>query len=148
MILTVCCCCLSSNLSVHLSSLLLSQSLETALKYCNYFFTSTFVIEASLKLVAFGFRRFFKDRYSPGCTKSLKHAKLIKICYSIGPRHQQQVNPCTVHILVLYTTALSLIFLPNREAAACCGQLSSERRQEKNTRSQIQGQNLHTQITL
>lgn len=40
-----------------------SQSLETALKYCNYFFTSTFVIEASLKLVAFGFRRFFKDRY-------------------------------------------------------------------------------------
>uniref|UniRef100_A0A3Q3WIF8 Ion transport domain-containing protein n=1 Tax=Mola mola TaxID=94237 RepID=A0A3Q3WIF8_MOLML len=37
------------------------QSLETALKYCNYFFTSTFVIEASLKLVAFGFRRFFKD---------------------------------------------------------------------------------------
>lgn len=41
----------------------LSQSLETALKYCNYFFTSTFVIEASLKLVAFGFRRFFKDRY-------------------------------------------------------------------------------------
>uniref|UniRef100_H3DNA2 Calcium voltage-gated channel subunit alpha1 Ib n=1 Tax=Tetraodon nigroviridis TaxID=99883 RepID=H3DNA2_TETNG len=38
------------------------QSLETALKYCNYVFTSTFVIEASLKLVAFGFRRFFKDR--------------------------------------------------------------------------------------
>ncbi|KAM7394659.1 hypothetical protein PAMP_021446 [Pampus punctatissimus] len=37
------------------------QSLETTLKYCNYFFTSTFVIEASLKLVAFGFRRFFKD---------------------------------------------------------------------------------------
>ncbi|XP_061770675.1 voltage-dependent T-type calcium channel subunit alpha-1I-like [Nerophis ophidion] len=40
------------------------QSLETALKYCNYFFTSTFVIEASLKLVAFGFRRFFKDRWN------------------------------------------------------------------------------------
>ncbi|KAK7930655.1 hypothetical protein WMY93_007050 [Mugilogobius chulae] len=39
-------------------------SLETALKYCNYFFTSTFVIEASLKLVAFGFRRFFKDRWN------------------------------------------------------------------------------------
>ncbi|KAG7255491.1 hypothetical protein CRUP_025396, partial [Coryphaenoides rupestris] len=36
-------------------------SLETALKYCNYVFTSTFVIEATLKLVAFGFRRFFKD---------------------------------------------------------------------------------------
>lgn len=47
------------------SALFLSQSLETALKYCNYVFTFTFVIEASLKLVAFGFRRFFKDRY-PG----------------------------------------------------------------------------------
>ncbi|KAM8879115.1 voltage-dependent T-type calcium channel subunit alpha-1I isoform 2-T2 [Spinachia spinachia] len=40
------------------------RSLETALKYCNYFFTCTFVIEASLKLVAFGFRRFFKDRWN------------------------------------------------------------------------------------
>lgn len=48
------------------SALFLSQSLETALKYCNYVFTSTFVIEASLKLVAFGFRRFFKDRYEGG----------------------------------------------------------------------------------
>lgn len=40
------------------------QSLEITLKYCNYFFTSTFVLEAVLKLIAFGFRRFFKDRYS------------------------------------------------------------------------------------
>lgn len=40
------------------------QSLEIALKYCNYFFTGTFVLEAVLKLIAFGFRRFFKDRYS------------------------------------------------------------------------------------
>ncbi|XP_035254709.1 voltage-dependent T-type calcium channel subunit alpha-1I-like isoform X3 [Anguilla anguilla] len=40
------------------------QSLETALKYCNYFFTTTFVLEAVLKLIAFGFRRFFKDRWN------------------------------------------------------------------------------------
>ncbi|XP_076872172.1 LOW QUALITY PROTEIN: voltage-dependent T-type calcium channel subunit alpha-1I [Brachyhypopomus gauderio] len=40
------------------------KSLETALKYCNYFFSSTFVVEATLKLVAFGFRRFFKDRWN------------------------------------------------------------------------------------
>lgn len=40
------------------------QSLDLALKYCNYFFTSTFVLESILKLIAFGFRRFFKDRYS------------------------------------------------------------------------------------
>uniref|UniRef100_G1P4F4 Calcium voltage-gated channel subunit alpha1 I n=1 Tax=Myotis lucifugus TaxID=59463 RepID=G1P4F4_MYOLU len=38
------------------------MSLEIALKYCNYFFTTVFVLEAVLKLVAFGLRRFFKDR--------------------------------------------------------------------------------------
>ncbi|XP_042248120.1 voltage-dependent T-type calcium channel subunit alpha-1I isoform X5 [Thunnus maccoyii] len=40
------------------------HSLDLALKYCNYFFTSTFVLEAILKLIAFGFRRFFKDRWN------------------------------------------------------------------------------------
>ncbi|KAK3552350.1 hypothetical protein QTP86_011177 [Hemibagrus guttatus] len=40
------------------------HSLEITLKYCNYFFTSTFVLEAMLKLIAFGFRRFFKDRWN------------------------------------------------------------------------------------
>ncbi|XP_042202675.1 voltage-dependent T-type calcium channel subunit alpha-1I-like, partial [Callorhinchus milii] len=39
-------------------------SLEVALKYCNYMFTTTFVVEAILKLVAFGLRRFFKDRWN------------------------------------------------------------------------------------
>ncbi|XP_067275630.1 voltage-dependent T-type calcium channel subunit alpha-1H isoform X2 [Pseudorasbora parva] len=38
--------------------------LEEALKYCNYAFTIVFVIEALLKLVAFGFQRFFKDRWN------------------------------------------------------------------------------------
>nr|XP_040137730.1 voltage-dependent T-type calcium channel subunit alpha-1I [Ictidomys tridecemlineatus] len=41
-----------------------SASLETALKYCNYMFTTVFVLEAVLKLVAFGLRRFFKDRWN------------------------------------------------------------------------------------
>uniref|UniRef100_A0A8D2MCJ0 Voltage-dependent T-type calcium channel subunit alpha-1H n=1 Tax=Zonotrichia albicollis TaxID=44394 RepID=A0A8D2MCJ0_ZONAL len=36
----------------------------SALKYCNYVFTIVFVFEALLKLVAFGFRRFFKDRWN------------------------------------------------------------------------------------
>ncbi|KAK7174902.1 hypothetical protein R3I93_001952 [Phoxinus phoxinus] len=40
------------------------HSLEITLKYCNYFFTSTFVLEAVLKLIAFGIRRFFKDRWN------------------------------------------------------------------------------------
>ncbi|RLV93335.1 hypothetical protein DV515_00013499, partial [Chloebia gouldiae] len=40
------------------------KSLDEALKYCNYVFTIVFVFEALLKLVAFGFRRFFKDRWN------------------------------------------------------------------------------------
>uniref|UniRef100_A0A671WES2 Calcium voltage-gated channel subunit alpha1 Ia n=1 Tax=Sparus aurata TaxID=8175 RepID=A0A671WES2_SPAAU len=40
------------------------HSLDLALKYCNYFFTSTFVLESVLKLIAFGFRRFFKERWN------------------------------------------------------------------------------------
>ncbi|XP_069760962.1 voltage-dependent T-type calcium channel subunit alpha-1H [Narcine bancroftii] len=39
-------------------------SLEEALKYCNYVFTIVFVFESVLKLIAFGFRRFFKDRWN------------------------------------------------------------------------------------
>uniref|UniRef100_A0A3Q3X2V5 Ion transport domain-containing protein n=1 Tax=Mola mola TaxID=94237 RepID=A0A3Q3X2V5_MOLML len=35
--------------------------LEEVLKYCNYVFTFIFIIEALLKLVAFGIHRFFKD---------------------------------------------------------------------------------------
>ncbi|KAI4902887.1 hypothetical protein NFI96_011006 [Prochilodus magdalenae] len=40
------------------------ERLEEALKYFNYGFTLVFVIEAILKLVAFGFRRFFKERWN------------------------------------------------------------------------------------
>ncbi|KAM9393561.1 LOW QUALITY PROTEIN: voltage-dependent T-type calcium channel subunit alpha-1H-like [Pholidichthys leucotaenia] len=40
------------------------QYLEEVLKYCNYVFTCIFVVEALLKLVAFGMHRFFKDRWN------------------------------------------------------------------------------------
>ncbi|XP_068194002.1 voltage-dependent T-type calcium channel subunit alpha-1H [Antennarius striatus] len=40
------------------------QYLEEVLKYCNYVFTFIFIIEALLKLVAFGIQRFFKDRWN------------------------------------------------------------------------------------
>ncbi|XP_077461225.1 voltage-dependent T-type calcium channel subunit alpha-1H-like isoform X2 [Stigmatopora argus] len=40
------------------------QYLVEILKYCNYVFTVVFVIEAILKLVAFGLRRFFKERWN------------------------------------------------------------------------------------
>lgn len=38
------------------------QELTEALKICNYIFTLIFVLESVFKLVAFGFRRFFKDK--------------------------------------------------------------------------------------
>ncbi|XP_041673363.1 voltage-dependent T-type calcium channel subunit alpha-1I [Cheilinus undulatus] len=38
--------------------------LEEVLKYCNYVFTCIFVVEALLKLAAFGIHRFFKDRWN------------------------------------------------------------------------------------
>ncbi|XP_036383551.1 voltage-dependent T-type calcium channel subunit alpha-1G isoform X6 [Megalops cyprinoides] len=41
-----------------------SKMLDEALKICNYIFTIIFVLESVFKLVAFGFRRFFKDRWN------------------------------------------------------------------------------------
>ncbi|XP_061882583.1 voltage-dependent T-type calcium channel subunit alpha-1H-like isoform X2 [Entelurus aequoreus] len=40
------------------------QYLVDILKYCNYVFTVVFVIEAILKLIALGLRRFFKERWN------------------------------------------------------------------------------------
>ncbi|XP_068582360.1 voltage-dependent T-type calcium channel subunit alpha-1H-like, partial [Cebidichthys violaceus] len=40
------------------------QYLVEVLKYCNYVFTCIFVVEALLKLSAFGIQRFFKDRWN------------------------------------------------------------------------------------
>ncbi|KAJ7992044.1 hypothetical protein DPEC_G00274490 [Dallia pectoralis] len=40
------------------------QYLEDTLKYFNYVFTCIFIIEAMLKLMAFGLHRFFKDRWN------------------------------------------------------------------------------------
>ncbi|XP_038612914.1 LOW QUALITY PROTEIN: voltage-dependent T-type calcium channel subunit alpha-1G [Tachyglossus aculeatus] len=38
--------------------------LDEALKICNYIFTIIFVLESVFKLMAFGFRRFFQDRWN------------------------------------------------------------------------------------
>ncbi|XP_075034031.1 voltage-dependent T-type calcium channel subunit alpha-1G isoform X1 [Mixophyes fleayi] len=38
--------------------------LDDALKICNYIFTLIFVLESGCKMIAFGFRRFFKDRWN------------------------------------------------------------------------------------
>ncbi|KAJ8283882.1 hypothetical protein COCON_G00027320 [Conger conger] len=40
------------------------ERLSEALKICNYIFTLIFVLESVFKLVAFGFRRFLKDRWN------------------------------------------------------------------------------------
>nr|XP_033467435.1 voltage-dependent T-type calcium channel subunit alpha-1G isoform X5 [Epinephelus lanceolatus] len=40
------------------------KELDKALEICNYIFTLIFVLESVFKLVAFGFRRFFKDKWN------------------------------------------------------------------------------------
>ncbi|KAM6473368.1 voltage-dependent T-type calcium channel subunit alpha-1G isoform 4-T4 [Liasis olivaceus] len=40
------------------------EVLDEALKICNYIFTVIFVMESVFKLIAFGFRRFFQDRWN------------------------------------------------------------------------------------
>ena len=39
-----------------------SKAFDTALDYCNYVFTSVFVLEAISKIIALGPLRYFKDR--------------------------------------------------------------------------------------
>lgn len=41
----------------------LLQQLQFALKIFNYFFTSVFILEAVMKIIALGVVRYFKDRY-------------------------------------------------------------------------------------
>lgn len=56
---------ITASLELPLLTCILSgvpQELEEALKICNYIFTLIFVLESVFKLVAFGFRRFFKDK--------------------------------------------------------------------------------------
>lgn len=62
-----------------------SQELDEALKICNYIFTLIFVLESVFKLVAFGFRRFFKDKSvykslasSPTCHVELSYTDTKK----------------------------------------------------------------------
>ena len=40
----------------------LFQELRYALKIFNFFFTSVFILEATMKIVALGFFRYMKDR--------------------------------------------------------------------------------------
>ena len=42
---------------------ILFQELKFALKIFNFFFTSVFILEAAMKIVALGFYRYIKDRW-------------------------------------------------------------------------------------
>ncbi|KAF2984735.1 hypothetical protein EK904_002301 [Melospiza melodia maxima] len=53
-----------SELTSNPSPVSTSQVLDEALKICNYIFTVIFVMESVFKLIAFGFRRFFQDRWN------------------------------------------------------------------------------------
>lgn len=54
------------------------QELTEALKICNYIFTLIFVLESVFKLVAFGFRRFFKDKLVVKLKKKIYEANMDK----------------------------------------------------------------------
>lgn len=71
------------------------QELTEALKICNYVFTLIFVLESVFKLVAFGFRRFFKD----------KSVFDIKKMSSYGDKTDKDNAGITLH----YTRRLNLI---------------------------------------
>ncbi|KAH3871517.1 hypothetical protein DPMN_034720 [Dreissena polymorpha] len=43
---------------------MMPKELEFALQICNYFFTSVFILEAAMKIVALGTLRYFRDRWN------------------------------------------------------------------------------------
>lgn len=52
----------SKNIILILSYIFIFQQLKFALKIFNYFFTSVFILEAAMKIVALSFMRYLKDR--------------------------------------------------------------------------------------
>lgn len=78
-----------------------SQSLETALKYCNYFFSSTFVVETVLKLVAFGFRRFFKDRWAHDWNNTSRASGGSGLWWALGVLRWNQLDLAIVLLSVM-----------------------------------------------
>ncbi|KAI3353471.1 hypothetical protein L3Q82_019996 [Scortum barcoo] len=92
------------------------QSLETALKYCNYFFTSTFVIEASLKLVAFGFRRFFKDRWNQLDLAIVLLSVMGITLEEIEINASLPINPTIIRIMRVLRIARGEVHIINVEA--------------------------------
>uniref|UniRef100_A0A671SY99 Voltage-dependent T-type calcium channel subunit alpha-1I-like n=1 Tax=Sinocyclocheilus anshuiensis TaxID=1608454 RepID=A0A671SY99_9TELE len=85
------------------------HSLEIALKYCNYFFTSTFVLEAVLKLIAFGFRRFFKDRWNQLDLAIVLLSVMGIILEEIEISASLPINPTIIRIMRVLRIARVLI---------------------------------------
>ncbi|XP_038839592.1 voltage-dependent T-type calcium channel subunit alpha-1I-like, partial [Salvelinus namaycush] len=75
------------------------QSLETSLKYCNYFFTTTFVVESVLKLIGFGFRRFFKDRWNQLDLSIVLLSVMGIILEEIDYNASLPINPTIIRIM-------------------------------------------------
>uniref|UniRef100_A0A8K9UZV5 Ion transport domain-containing protein n=1 Tax=Oncorhynchus mykiss TaxID=8022 RepID=A0A8K9UZV5_ONCMY len=75
------------------------QSLETSLKYCNYFFTTTFVLESVLKLIGFGFRRFFKDRWNQLDLSIVLLSVMGIILEEIDYNASLPINPTIIRIM-------------------------------------------------
>jgi voltage-dependent calcium channel T type alpha-1G len=51
-------------ISMAMEFYMMPAGLKYALKALNYFFTAVFTLEAVMKLVAIGFKNFFKERFA------------------------------------------------------------------------------------
>ncbi|KAF0032518.1 hypothetical protein F2P81_014808 [Scophthalmus maximus] len=69
------------------------QYLEEVLKYCNYVFTCIFVIEALLKLVAFGIHRFFKES-TKASEDGQRDESSAGYCHASTATDCTEDNPC------------------------------------------------------
>uniref|UniRef100_A0A8C2AQQ9 Voltage-dependent T-type calcium channel subunit alpha n=1 Tax=Cyprinus carpio TaxID=7962 RepID=A0A8C2AQQ9_CYPCA len=83
--------------------------LDEALKICNYIFTIIFVLESVFKLVAFGFRRFFKDRWNQLDLAIVLLSIMGITLEEIEVNASLPINPTIIRIMRVLRIALSFV---------------------------------------
>uniref|UniRef100_A0A8C1G883 Voltage-dependent T-type calcium channel subunit alpha n=1 Tax=Cyprinus carpio TaxID=7962 RepID=A0A8C1G883_CYPCA len=84
-----------------------------ALKICNYIFTIIFVLESVFKLVAFGFRRFFKDRWNQLDLAIVLLSIMGITLEEIEVNASLPINPTIIRIMRVLRIARGLYSLPS-----------------------------------
>uniref|UniRef100_A0A8C1G700 Voltage-dependent T-type calcium channel subunit alpha n=1 Tax=Cyprinus carpio TaxID=7962 RepID=A0A8C1G700_CYPCA len=87
--------------------------LDEALKICNYIFTIIFVLESVFKLVAFGFRRFFKDRWNQLDLAIVLLSIMGITLEEIEVNASLPINPTIIRIMRVLRIARGLYSLPS-----------------------------------